>query len=260
MRLAIALLLAALLVACGGNGDSDDATSGDGSSPPATPQPTAAEDKPTQETAPAGVTDEPVRFETSDGVTIAGHLYSSAGPKRKVVILAHEFPKDQTAWAEFARLLATAGIDALTFDFRSYGETGGDQDISKIDIDLEFAARFMVSRDYAQVYVFGASMGGTAAIEVAARLDFAGLVTISAPDAFMGLDARTAVATITEPKLFVAEQGDGRAPDAVDFFMQESSEPKEGVIYDGSAHGTDILLGPNGAALEDALFAFLEAN
>jgi pimeloyl-ACP methyl ester carboxylesterase len=263
--LALALLLA-LILACGGDDDSDGAASSDGgtvSSPAAEATATletAAEGKPTEEAPPAGVTDEPVRFETPDGVTISGHLYSSAGPKRKVVVLAHEFPRDQTAWTAFAQKLAGMGIDALTFDFRGYGETGGDRDVSKIDVDLEYAARFIASRDYAQVYIFGASMGGTAAIKVAARLDLAGIVTISAPDEFRGLDAREDIAAVTEPKLFTAAEGDDGAPDSVDFFAQQAQPPFDSIIYPGSEHGTDILRGDSGADLETALLTFLEAN
>ena len=68
-------------------------------------------------------------------------------------MLAHEFPKDQKAWTPFARELAARGVDALTFDFRGYGETGGTKDVAKIDRDMESAVRFIRSRDYAQVYV-----------------------------------------------------------------------------------------------------------
>lgn len=264
-RLAPILLLATLLIACGGD---DDGAAGNGAldntsataAGEASPQPTTAEGKPTEVAPPVGVTDEPVRFETSDGVTISGHLYSAAGPKRQVVVLAHEYPKDQTAWTAFANQLAAAGIDALTFDFRGYGETGGDKDVSKIDLDLEYAARFIASRDYPQVYLFGASMGGTAAIKVAARLDLAGLVTISAPDFFMGLDAREDVAAVAEPKLFVAARGDDGAPDSVDFFVEHASGPTESTIYEGSEHGTEILTGPAGPDLEEALFTFLKSN
>jgi esterase/lipase len=261
----VPIFAAVLLIACGGD-DEDSADSGPDTgataSPAveASPQPTAAEDKPTTEPAPAGVTDEPVRFETSDGVTISGHLYSSNGPKRKAVVLAHEFPTDQTAWTAFAEELAANGIDALTFDFRGYGETGGEKDITKIDLDVEAAARFVGSRDYPEVYLFGASMGGTASIKVAARFEVAGLVTISSPDEFMGLDAREDITAVTAPKLFVAAQGDNGAPDAVEFFMQAALEPKSNVIYEGSEHGTEILGGASGAELEEALFAFLEAN
>ena len=257
-------LVTALLIACGGDDDSDDAASGNGatSSPAAeaSAQPAVAEDKPTEEAAPAGVTDEPVRFETPDGVAISGHVYSSGGPKQKAVVLAHEFPKDQSAWTAFAQKLAAMGIDALTFDFRGYGETGGAFDDTKLDIDLEYAARFIASRDYAQVYIIGASMGGTAAIKVAARLDLAGIVTVSAPDAFMGLDAREDVAAVTERKLFVAAEGDGGAPDAMEFFVQQAQPPVDSIVFPGGEHGTDILLGEAGADLETALLAFLEAS
>ena len=258
--LLIPLLLSALLLACGGGDDSDDAASS--SAAAASPQPTAAEDKPTQETPPAGVTDEPVRFETADGVTISGHLYNSAGPKRKVVILAHEFPKDQTAWTDFARALAAAGIAALTFDFRGYGETGSDGDIARIDLDLESAARFIASRDYAQVYLFGASMGGTAAIKVASRLDLDGLVTISAPHMIRDLDATSDIASVTEPKLFIAGSGDagGVYVEIIDNFMTLAPDPKDRITYEESAHGTDLLRTDIGPELEAALFAFLEAN
>lgn len=259
------LLLATLLIACGGNGDDDGASNGDTSSSPvaeASPQPTVAEDKPTEEPASAGVTDEPVRFETSDGITIAGHLYSAGGPKQKVVVLTHELPRDQTAWTDFANQLAAAGIDALTLDFRGYGETGGEHDVSKIDLDLEAAARFIASRDYAQVYLFGASMGGTAAIKVASRLDLAGLVTISSPHMIMGLDASSDVANVTEPKLFVAGSGDanGAYVAVIEGFMGLTPDPKQSIIYEESAHGTDLLATSSGAALSEALFDFLEAN
>jgi pimeloyl-ACP methyl ester carboxylesterase len=258
------LLLATLLIACGGD-DDDDAQDNNASSSPAaeaTAAPTAAEDKPTEEAAPAGVTDEPVRFETTDGVTIAGHLYSAAGPKRQVVVLAHEFPKDQTAWTEFANKLAAAGIDALTFDFRSYGETGGPGDISKIDLDLEAAARFIASRDYPEVYLFGASMGGTAAIKVAARLDLAGVVTISSPHMIMGLDATQDIAAVTEPKLFIAGSGDegGAYVQVIDAFMERTPDPKDRITYEESAHGTDLFGTPSGPDLEEALLTFLASN
>jgi esterase/lipase len=264
--LVLGLPLTALLLACGGDGGSDDAASinGAASSPvaEATAQPAAAEDKPTEEPAPAGVADEPVRFETSDGVTIVGHVYSTSGPKRKAVVLAHEFPRDQTAWTDFAKKLAETGIDALTLDFRGYGETGGEKDISKIDLDLEAAARFIASRDYAQVFVFGASMGGTATLKVAARLDLAGIVTISSPHMIMGLDASNDVANISEPKLFVAARDDagGVYVQLIDTYMQLASDPKDSMIYEGSEHGTDILLGASGAELEALLFAFLDEN
>jgi alpha-beta hydrolase superfamily lysophospholipase len=209
------------------------------------------------------VADEPVRFETADGVVIQGHLYSAEGPKRKVVVLAHELPTDQTAWRDFAREMASRGIHALTFDFRGYGETGGQRDVSKIDRDLEYAVRFIRSRDYAQVYVIGASMGGTAALKVASRLEVAGVVTLSAPPEIMGLDARQDVAKVTEPALFIAGQRDagGAYVQAAQAFSSAAGSARKATeFYDSGDHGTALLKGSVADEVKAALIAFLEAN
>ncbi len=212
-------------------------------------------------TTPAGggsAADEPVRFQTEDGVVISGHLYASAGPRRKVVVFAHEYPKDQKAWQGFAQELAASGIAALTFDFRGYGETAGSKDPTKADRDLSAAVRFIKSRDYLQVYVIGASFGGTAALKVLAKeTGVTGLVTVSAPVEFMGLDARNDVASVRGAKLFLAARNDGSAAGAVGFFMQNALDPKESQVFEGSAHASDLLEGATAQPFRQAVLAFL---
>ena len=227
--------------------------------PSADTKPTAVATTPPS-TDTSAVHDEPVVFETTDGVQIHGHLYSIPGPLRKVVVFGHEYPKDQTAWRDFARQLATKGINALTFDFRGYGETGGSKDPSKINLDMDAAVRFMSSRDYPLIYLIGGSMGGTAALKVAAQEKVAGVAAVSAPVSFMGLDASSDVAKITAPKLFIASSGDDDAPAAVQTFMDEAQQPKQSKIYDGSEHATDIFKGPNGADFTAQLLKFLGAS
>jgi alpha-beta hydrolase superfamily lysophospholipase len=248
-----------LVVACGGGGNDDAAlpNSDDIKVTPAGGSPAATQ--PAEGPPSANVTDEPVRFETADGVTIAGHLYSTAGPKRKVVVLAHEFPTDQTAWKPYAQELAGRGYHALTLDFRGYGETGGAKDAAKVDRDLEAAVRFIRSRDYPQVYVIGASMGGTAALKVASRVQVAGVATLSAPTDFQGLDARPDIEKIAAPKLFIAAQGDNGAPAAVAAFMQSAGGTKQEKLFPGSDHGTQVFKGASGAELRDLLLTFLGA-
>jgi esterase/lipase len=251
--------LCALLIACGGGDDGASTTdspdvkvspgaSGDATKPAGEPSP-----------APGAISDETIRFETADGVTVVGHLYSSGGPKRKVVVLAHEFGASQKSWTAFARELAAKGVDALTFDFRGYGETGGAKDTAKVDRDLESAVRFIRSRDYAQTYVFGASMGGTAALKVAARLDLAGVATLSSPASIMGLDASQDVNKITEPKLFIAGTRDdgGTYAQAVSAFMKTATAPKNDAFFDSDKHGTALLSGPSAADVKKLLFDFL---
>ncbi len=253
-----------LLVACGG-GDAKPA----GTTPPAakasqtagvtTPLPTTKTGEAVTATpaGPARVADEPVAFATEDGVTLRGHLYSVPGPIRKVVVFSHMFPNDQRAWTAFAQEAAAGGSAALTYDFRGYGESGGARDASKTEQDLSAALRFIKSRDYTQVYLVGASMGGTAALKVASKQDVAGVIAVSAPDSFMGVDVRRDVANIRAPKLFVASKGDDDAPAAVTFFMQTAPEPKQSQLYDGSAHGTELLQGANAASFKKIVLDFV---
>ena len=256
-----AAALALSLAACdGGNNDTQGSPKVTATAPSgqASGTLTPSEGATPSATTPGGrVSDEAVAFQTDDGVTVRGHVYSSPGPQRRAVILAHMFPNDQRAWQAFAPELAAIGIAALTFDFRGYGETGGSKDAAKIDLDLDAAVRFLKSRDYPLVYLVGASMGGTAALKVAARQDLAGVVSVSAPTNFMGLDARQDVASVSERKLFIASRGDGDAPAAVTFFMQSAPDPKQSQLFDGSAHGSELLQGASAGAFERLVIDFV---
>lgn len=251
-------LLASLLVACDG-GDKPASTAATTTTSGATATP--ADSKPSVEPSPtpgsAQANDEPVSFATEDGATLKGHFYGVAGPKRRVVVFAHMNNRDQSSWQNFARELAASGTATMTFDFRGFGESAGPKDQAKADRDLDAAVRFVRSRDYPLLYVVGASLGGTAAIKVAARQELAGVVCVSAPAEVLGLDARPDVSKITERKLFVASRGEGGAPEDVAYFMENTPEPKESHLFDGSAHGSDLLTSPHAAAFKQLLIDFL---
>ncbi|HEY7270435.1 MAG TPA: alpha/beta fold hydrolase [Dehalococcoidia bacterium] len=207
------------------------------------------------------MSDEPIAFQTDDGATIHGHLYTSPGPKQRAVIFAHMYPNDQRAWQPFARELAATGVAALTFDFRGYGESAGSKDPSKSDHDLNYALLFLKSRDYPLIYLVGASMGGTAVLKVAAAQDTAGIVTISAPVTFMGLDATASLPKIKTPKLVLASknEAEGGGQSAMQIYAAVP-DPKTVFIFDGSAHGTDLLQGPNAADLKAKITAFIQGQ
>ena len=60
------------------------------------------------------------------------------------VILAHMRPADQTAWYPFAlKLAATGKFTVLTFDFRGFGDSGGEKDFDLLDADLAAAYAYM---------------------------------------------------------------------------------------------------------------------
>jgi alpha-beta hydrolase superfamily lysophospholipase len=187
-----------------------------------------------------------------------GHLYANAGPKRKVVILAHGANEDQAAWQPFAQELAAKGIAAVTFDFRGFGETGGAKDPSKLAADLDVAVRFLKSQDWPLVYIVGSDIGGTAALKVAVNEDLAGVATISSlPNAGNGLDATSDIPKVVEPKLFLAGGADLAANSAVLTMNGAATEPRTSLAPQGvSLHGIALL--QNDAA-KQALLSFIGA-
>jgi pimeloyl-ACP methyl ester carboxylesterase len=92
----------------------------------------------------------------------------------------------------------------------------------------------------------GASMGGTAALVVAAAEGdaIAAVVTLSAPQSIEGLVAGPDVlAQVSAPKLFVAGSGDGAAEQAAQALSDQSPAPKRLEVVASDDHGTDLLIG-----------------
>ena len=256
--LALAALLALLLAACGGTEEEPRPISPVRSpvaSPTLPPLPTAGEA--VVSTTPAAATGAVIGFITEDNVSIRGRLFGSGGT---AVVFTHMYPNDQRAWWDFAGQVGAQDYAALTFDFRGYGETGGSQDVARIDRDLIAAVRYLRERDYQRVVLVGASMGGTAALKVAARDEFdglvAGVVAVSAPESFRGLVARDDVGNIEVPILFVASEGDGSAVDSLDSLYERASGFKDRQVYSGDAHGTDLLEGEHAEEFKAILYDF----
>jgi len=255
---ALVAVLALLLAACGGGNEVGVASPI--TSPVASPTLAApATLAPGQPTA-TPVTGTPVSFTTEDNVTIQGRLFGSGNT---AVVFAHMYPNDQRAWWGFASEVAAQGYAALTFDFRGYGETGGSKDVAHIDRDLIAAVRYLRESGHERVILVGASMGGTAALKVAARGEFKGLVVgvvaVSAPQAFQGLVAVDDVPNIKVPLLFVASEGDGVAFNSLEAFYDSATGPEQQQVYPGDAHGTALLEGEHAVEFNALLFDFFRS-
>ena len=243
-------LALALATACG------DTTTG-------TPSPEAIE---TAESIARSVTIEappsttPEADDASDELVQLDARVFGDGPRG--VILAHMRPADQQSWFPFATTLADTGeYTVLTFDFRGYGESSGDKQFDRIDTDLTAAYEYM--RDTLQIeeiYLVGASMGGTASLVVGARDDVAGVVSISSPAQFPPLDAVETVDEITAPKLFISSEDDVPAMRSQELLWEAARAPKDEHVYEGDAHGTALFDTEHGPDLEQRLMDFLEAN
>jgi dienelactone hydrolase len=214
--LALACLVGALLVACGG-ADRDVITE------PAVGAPEA----------------EAVTLTTDDGIELSALLFAPSQPSDTAVVLAHMHNSSKESWTDAAVALARNGITALMFDFRGHvgqeGEKGTD-----LDVDVTAAITDVRARGAARVFVVGASMGGTAAVAAGAQHKLDGIVGVSPAARFDDLDALALAADVEEPSLFIAARDDEEYTDAAE---QLADITGGGVVmYDGAAHGTDLLV------------------
>jgi pimeloyl-ACP methyl ester carboxylesterase len=159
------------------------------------------------------------------------------------VVLAHMLNSSQSAWQGLVEKLVSKDFHVLTFDFRGHGISGGDRDPSAAALDLAAAVAKLRSLGASTIVVVGASMGGTAAMVVAAQEKLAGVVVISAPLSIDKLDASGAARQLAEPSLFiVGEKDNERYTKAVRDFAAAAPQPtKLEVIAGSGAHGTDLL-------------------
>jgi esterase/lipase len=199
---------------------------------------------------------ERVSFTTSDHVLLRGHLY---GIGATGVILAHMYPADQSDWTDFAEVLAAHGYTALTFDFRGFTESDGPLGTQFADRDLLAAYQFMRPR-VSRIFIAGASLGAEAAILVAAREQVAGIICISTPVSFGGLDVEQAVRKVRAPILFVTSADDPMVAGQPEILYRLAEAPKSFETFPGSAHGTAILFGPHGTELQTLMLRFIAAN
>jgi pimeloyl-ACP methyl ester carboxylesterase len=207
----------------------------------------------------------PVTFSTSDGVQLSGRLF---GPESATtgVVLAHMLPADQTSWYPFAERLAGQGYRVLTFNFRGYcpgGDGGcsqGTKQVNAADVDLQAAVDRLREDGAASVGIAGASMGGTAALRVAATdpKGIAAVATLSAPVAIdrLSVDPQT-LAQVSAAKLIIAGLDDpSGAAGAADTIAAGSPQPVREEIVTSDAHGTDLLTSQQGERVQELLEQF----
>ena len=129
-----------------------------------------------------------LRFENRHGIELTGTLeLPPGGDWRATVVFAHCFTcsRNIRAARDVTRALARAGFVVLRFDFTGLGESEGDfadtSFSSNLD-DLEDAARWLGEHYAPPQLLVGHSLGGTAVLAAAERLDTVRAVaTLGAP-------------------------------------------------------------------------------
>ena len=196
-------------------------------------------------------------LEASDGVRLDARHFPARG--ERLVVLLHMYPADQTSWFGFAEELQSRGIDALTFDFRGYGDSDGEKDPGVADLDARAALAFARARGFERVVLIGASMGGTAAIVVAADEPVDGVAALSAPAAMAELDAAPVIAGVEAPITLVAAGEDLSGAESLrDLAARADLGEHDVLLMAGRAHGTELLEEPGRETVRGWLLDFLD--
>ncbi|MFN2470588.1 MAG: alpha/beta hydrolase [Gaiellaceae bacterium] len=199
-----------------------------------------------------------VRFEASDRTRLIGVLFG-AGPKG--VVLAHQggggAPGNLCAWVPYARILAGRGYRVLVFDHRGRGSSGSARTVpalQRVDLDVVAAVSVLRKRGVRSVVLGGASLGGTAVLVAGTRIRpfVQGVVSFSAPQQFVRVDAAREVPKLTVPVLYVAATGDEPfADEARALYEATASSDRQLAIFEGTAHGAPMLRDPGVRSLVD---------
>jgi dienelactone hydrolase len=174
------------------------------------------------------------------------------------VLFANQYAMRACSWHTYAKTLAQRGYRAMAFDFDS---TSGGTPV-KSDADVASAARYLRGQGVTTLVLIGGSRGGTAVLSAATMIKpaVAGVVSISAPAAFDGMDALAAVAGLTVPVLYLAGAEDTRfADDAERLFRATPGRMKQKIVLEGPQHGEGFILGsdPSSVKAQQAIAEFL---
>src|SRR5690348_2611811 len=182
----------------------------------------------------------------------------SIGTGRVAVILAHQSSGSLCQWWPYARSLA-ARFRVVAFDFDGLGaSTPGDGDYPG-----EVAAAAQWARDHAarRIVLMGASMGGTAVMVAAARLRgaIAGVIDLSGPADFAGMNALGAARRVHVPALFGYGTLDvGFASDVRHVRAATAARDKPVVAIRSQDHGVALVNTDIGsAAVRTAVLRFI---
>lgn len=238
-------------------------------------QPTPGVDLTPQE---LGLRAEDVFLRTSDGVRIHAFYLPAAGSTRALLFLhgnagnaSHRLPN--------AAELAALGASVLLLDYRGYGRSDGSPSEKGVYADARAGlAHLVTARGFEErrIVVFGRSLGGAVAVDLARDRDLAGLVLEStfssmadvAGSIFGGLpvgalvrgrfDSAAKIDRVRCPLLFFHGDRDTVIPIELGRRLFEAApEPKAFETLAGAGHNDTVLIG--GRPYLERIRRFLDA-
>ena len=190
-----------------------------------------------------------VSFRAADGTKLVGHLF---GTGRTAVILGHQSNGSLCEWLAYARRLARLGYTAFAIDFRGHGlsQQRAGAAGNRLASDLDAAVKVVRNRGKQKVFLVGASMGGIASLVAGANVkpEVDGVVSVSAPARFMGMNATASAPRLRVPVLYLAADGDDNggydfSDDAREMYATTKAADKRLQVLPGTQHGVALVAG-----------------
>jgi len=203
-----------------------------------------------------------VWFTDAAGVALGG---IELGTGSKGVVLSHMAGGDSCQWLPFGRQLAAAGYRVIALDLAGSGASAQLTGEDKRDANVVAAAAYLHGHGVMSVVLIGASMGGNASLVAATEVSppVSGVISLSAPATYQGLDAAAAVTRLAVPVLYIAGSGESEyASAARALYAATPGNTKNLFLASGSQHGTQLLdkPEPDAAKVRAAVLDFLKAH
>jgi len=222
---------------------------------------------PAPTTPPFSAETQRVEFNAEDGTTLIGYYYPAPVVNAPVVVLMHWAPGDQKDWTNigmvdwlthkkldgFAGEFPSMPYAVFTFDFRGFGESGGQFDPAGWLMDAKAAyetAQSLPGIDPTKIAGIGSSIGADAVVDACGNI-CKGALSLS-PGGYLNIPYKEAVALFNQNTTnrvnirCIASEGDRESAPAC---QSATGEFYESVIYPGNLHGTEFLT-PNSLQTE----------
>ncbi len=221
-----------------------------------------------------------LKLKTNDGQELIAWYYKAAKRTKRHILFCHGNAGNLTHRHSWAQVLVHLPANVLLFDYRGYGVNDGTPTEQGIYADATSAYEFLVNEKKVaskELFLYGTSLGGGPACELAMTKPCAGLILqstfTSAPDMAatrvgglpLGWFMRTQFANkekmpkIKVPVFITHSKNDELIPFSMaEELFSRANEPKTLLPFSGPGHNT--MLSEKGKELILALQAFLASS
>lgn len=203
----------------------------------------------------------PLRLTNGAGLSIAA-VDLGSGPT--AVLLAHQSDGSLCEWMPYGETLAAKGYRVLAFDFAGSGSSSMPKQKTYVE-DIRTAVVYLREQGVKTIVVIGASMGATMSVVAAAAVlpPVDGLIAISPPLTFDGVNAEKAAPSLRTPTLYIAGDTDGDfATYSRSIYNATPGDLRDILIVKAQQHGLRLFDAETQATLEvrNAVESFLAAH